>query len=175
MNIHPIFVHFPIALLTFYCLLEFLRFRKILSNKIFFYIKLFLLVFGTFSIFLALQTGNMAKKTISGASTHLVNVHSNFAVATAFIFCILALSYVIEWFNIDFPSQTFAIVQKFHLWKIWRVLSIIAKLIIKSKIVIFLALIGLIVITITGALGASIVYGPGFDPIIMFIYKLFVI
>lgn len=35
------------------------------------------------------------------------------------------------------------------------------------------AALGLVAITITGGLGASIVYGPDVDPVVHFIYSLF--
>ena len=36
-----------------------------------------------------------------------------------------------------------------------------------------IALVGIVVITITGALGGAIVYGPEVDPIVSVIYHLF--
>ena len=44
MNIHPIFVHFPIALLTLYSLAELIRWRRITELAYWFYVKAFAMI-----------------------------------------------------------------------------------------------------------------------------------
>ena len=46
MNLHPIFVHFPIALFTLYALLECARFKKLQEQTYYFYLKAFLVITG---------------------------------------------------------------------------------------------------------------------------------
>ncbi len=43
-----------------------------------------------------------------------------------------------------------------------------------SPLVIVLAIAGLVLMTVVGALGASLVYGPEIDPAVSFIYHLLI-
>ena len=64
MNLHPIFVHFPIALLTLYTLCELLRFKKIKDHPAWFYLKAVLIICGTLGAAAALLTGDGAKEAV---------------------------------------------------------------------------------------------------------------
>lgn len=179
MNLHPIFVHFPIALLSLYALCEFLRFEKIKQQPAWFYIKAVLVICGTVGALVAISAGDTAKEAVMkniivpqvDNPRLIINLHETWAQATAIIFILLAAAYIVAWLNkfniIDSLPGTM-------LKKIWLFGTQIQKLLIGTKFVILLALAGLIAITVTGALGGSIIYGPNADPIVKFIYKFIV-
>jgi len=168
MNIHPIFVHFPIALLTIYAIAELIRFKKILSLSYYFYIKAVLVIVGSLSSFIAMQTGEMAEHVLGERST-LVEKHSTFANISTYIFGFIALVYMLHWFKLSQDGK------KMELSKIpskqIRIFIIVEK-VYQSILIPILALIGLATITTTGALGGAIVYGQNIDPVVNFIYNL---
>ncbi len=166
MNIHPIFVHFPIGLLTIYALLELIQWKKLTTHRSWFDIKAALVVIGTILGLATLQTGEMAEEAIGQSSLHdLIEMHSLFANVTMWIFGLIAASYIV----IFLTRTQLNLVQKN--W--WRALVRLFEFIQRSYVLVPLAFIGLITLTITGALGGSIVYGPDVDPVVNFIYHLF--
>jgi uncharacterized membrane protein len=178
MNLHPIFVHFPIALLTVYALMELVRFKKLMEKSFWFYAKALFLIFGTGGAFVALFSGDMAESAVrSGTFTvaisnfrQVVSMHENFADATVFIFGLLAVCYIILWINRENWLAGFFL--KPSVQKFWALLNKLARFFVETKFVILLALAGLICVTITGGLGGTMVYGPAADPMFGFIYKL---
>jgi uncharacterized membrane protein len=175
-GLHPILVHFPIALLSLYAILECLRFKKLLAWQPFFYIKAFLVIVGGLAGIAAYSTGpeGMAVNGWSGYASmvgsngrpfvdQIVNMHSNFASLTLGIFSVIAVSYLVVWIQKIRPIQHSA----------WSVILKIANFIQKPAVIILLALLGLLAVTITGALGGSIVYGPNVDPVVSYAYHLF--
>lgn len=146
MDLHPIIVHFPVALLTLYAVFELVRFRKVLEKPYWFYIKAALVVFGALGAAAAYLTG----PDVHGSA--LVSMHSNFATITLIIFTILGLNYLNEWLKRE---------GKKHFSKS-----------LPSWLIVLLALAGLAAVTITGGLGGAIAYGTGFDPFMAPIFKL---
>lgn len=170
MDIHPIFVHFPIALLTIYAIAELIRFRKLINTIYWFYVKAILVIVGTLSAFLALNTGEGAEDSVSRSLRPLVEMHSSFASVSTWIFGIIAIIYLISWINKSEFNQR---IQVSSIGNQWNKVVVIVNRILNSSFIILLALIGLVLITITGGLGGAIVYGPDIDPIVNFIYHLF--
>ena len=174
-SLHPILVHFPIALLVIYAILECVRFKKITEWHSFFFIKAFLAIFGFLAAIAAFSTGPEGS-AIHGWSGYtgmtgsngrpilrqIVDMHSNFATLTVIIFGIIAASYLVVWIQREYPIN--------H--KIWNYVLQIARFIQKPTVIIILAIIGLVAVTIAGSLGGSIVYGPDVDPVVSFIYHL---
>ena len=169
MNIHPILVHFPIAMLTIYAIAELIRVKKITDLPYYFYIKASILFIGVLGAFASLSSGEAAEHSVSRSLNNLVEVHSAFANASTWIFGIIAIIYLIIWISKSSFNQKL-LESKFA--SIWSIKVNIANKILDSYFMILVAFIGLISITITGALGGAIVYGPDIDPIVNFIYNL---
>lgn len=161
MNIHPLVVHFPIALLTIYALFELLRFKRITQERSWIYIKAAFLILGTLSAFAAIGTGDFGKELYRSAANSIA-VHESAAQATTFVFSLLSLYYLIDLFAeylSGYPRIQTALLRFARLFT--------------SPIIVILALIGLVGIFITGALGGSIVYGTAHDPFLLFVHNLF--
>ena len=168
MNLHPILVHFPIALFTLYALLECARFKKLQEQAYYFYLKAFLVITGSLASSAAYITGDMQKDQLpaDAAIRPIVEFHSTWALATITIFAVIALAYLIAWLN---RQNVFTSIQN----QTFRRITSAAHAFTQGWIIVPLALAGLISVTITGALGGSIVYGPNIDPVASFIYRLF--
>jgi|ERR1035437_1356009 uncharacterized membrane protein len=164
-NLHPILVHFPIALLSVYAVLECLRFKKLNASPAWFPIKAFLAIVGTLTSCAAFATGpggNMAKAWagfVKGQIRPLIEMHSTFAGITVFLFSILSLSYIIILLGKKYKLPDFVL-------KIGTYIQ-------KPYMLVLLAVLGLIAVIVTGSLGGAIVYGPDIDPAVSVIYHLF--
>jgi hypothetical protein len=172
MNFHPIIVHFPVALLSVYSVLELVRFKKVLEQTYWFYIKALFVIFGSLGTVAALLTGDIAAEAIRHDATlrPVVSMHENFADITTIIFGVLAVCYLISWVQ----RSGILHFEVGSVWeKLWNLLLKIKHLVIETPLVIPLALAGLISVTITGSLGGFMVYGENLDPMIKFVYHLF--
>lgn len=174
MNIHPIFVHFPIALLTIYAILELLRFKKIKNQTYWFYVKAVFVIFGSLGTFVALATGDSAAYNVLSydkTMRPLISTHETFADLTTIIFALIAAGYLISWCNKENFGRFF--IGKKFIEKFWLVTLRLSYFFVETRFVILLALVGLFAVTITGGLGGVIVYGSNADPFFGVIYKLF--
>jgi len=147
MDLHPIFVHFPIALLTVYGVLELIRFRKVCEKPYWFYVKAVLAIFGSLGAIAAFATG---PDEIAHASK-LGEMHANFALATLILSGIIALHYLLRWlrhagYHHGIPA-------------------------IPNWLLVLLALVLLASVTITGGLGGALVYGTHFDPLMKPVFQ----
>ena len=86
-NIHPIFVHFPIALFTIYALFEIIRIKRFETTDTITYIKSAFLIIGSISSMLAVPTGELVGETMEdGPLGRLLETHAFFAVGSSYIF-----------------------------------------------------------------------------------------
>lgn len=163
MNIHPIFVHFPIAFFTLYAIAELIRFKVFTKQSYWFYIKAFLVTIGVFfALFLTIPTGKIAAGIVTnGNPDKLINTHALFAITTTIIFTIAAFGYGLEWLKRTNKTLP-AFLLKLQVF------------ITETPAIIVIAFVGLICVSITGALGGSIVYGPESEPFSSFVYHLLV-
>ena len=163
-------VHFPIALLVIYSLIEIISWKKIRENSTWFYIRFSFLIFGVLFAFATLQTGNAAEENFKNASLiHLVSVHSWWAITTTSLFLVILIIYLLELFSND------ALIEKRIFPRFVRKsLRKISKFIFRPVLLKILALAGILMMIITGSLGGAIVYGPDTDSLVKWIYHFFV-
>lgn len=157
MNIHPIIVHFPIALLTIYTLLELFAIKKFSTQPWYRGLKLGALYIGTIGALAGLLSGEAAEELRRHSA--LIEVHSSWATFATWWLVAVSILYVapsISQVNTLFPKTSSILIQ-----------------INSSAWMRLFAVIGLIAITVTGALGGAIVYGTDADPIVHFVYSLF--
>lgn len=169
-NVHPLFVHFPIAFLCLYSVLELLRFHGLQRQSWWFPLKAVLLIVGSISAFVALQTGELAEEAFE--STDLMNVvelHSLFATTSTWIYVALTALYAVRW--LDLSGSGTRLPQKFL--RFWNALVRLEQQLFRAPILIVLAILGITGMTFTGALGAVLVYGPEIDPAVSVLYRLF--
>ncbi|MFA6414959.1 MAG: DUF2231 domain-containing protein [Candidatus Paceibacterota bacterium] len=175
MNIHPLFVHFPIGLLVVYSVLEIGAYLSptLRRQSWLFSVKAFLLFAGALAAFAALITGGMAEELVEGSGrAYILEVHSPVAGATTLLYLVLAAAYIVRIFDEKGWSARIVGSNSF-LIRVLNVKRYLAHLVLDTRVLPVLALLALVGMTVTGALGAAIVYGPGADPFVSFIYHLF--
>lgn len=166
-NIHPIFVHFPMALLTLYALFECARLVKYFDTDRWLTVRTVLITIGAAAAIVTDQTGDFATSSISRDDALLrkiLDTHETFAAITITLACIAALPYLLVWLKREIP----AIMERFS------PLPEIAERLIIKPIAIPFSLLVLAAITITGALGGMMVYGITVDPVVTLVYTILI-
>lgn len=176
MNIHPLLVHFPIGLLVVYSVLEIDAYLwpTLRRQSWLFGVKTFLLFTGVFSAFAALVSGGVAEELLGegDSRSYIIQVHDLFANATTILYLVLAAAYLVRIFEMNGWGDRIVGTNSFlnSMWnfkkRFWHIIS-------DTWLLPALALLALIGMFITGALGAAIVYGPNADPFVTFVYRLF--
>lgn len=176
MNIHPLFVHFPIGLLVVYSVLEIggYFFPRLRRQSWFFSVNAFLLFSGVLAAFVALVSGGVAEDIIrdTNPNAFILEAHSPIAGVTTFLYLVLAAAYLVRIFDRNGWGARIAGMNRFFAWS-WNIKRSFWSFFLDSWLVPLVALLALIGMTVTGALGAAIVYGPNADPFVSFIYHLF--
>jgi uncharacterized membrane protein len=153
MNIHPFIIHFPVAFLTLYALLELFRFRVVVEKTWYQPFKIGLLYAGAVGVVLAFVTGGIAEGIVLD-TTHvpkeLVERHELFVSLGGWLFIALAALHI-------GASKGKALALR----------------LLKTPLVPIVALIALLSMSIGGALGAAIVHGPEADLMVKGIFKTF--
>jgi hypothetical protein len=161
MDFHPFLVHFPIALLVVYSILEtFLVGRK--NPDFWNSFKDWILFFGLVGAFLSLLTGSIAEENLL-VENDIVGAHEFFAQLTTAIFSFLLVVRV----SLRLFSKKPELLEN-GLGFMKQPLLLANNRFVLSG----LALLGLISLSFTGALGAALVYGPKGDFIINFVIKI---
>ncbi|MBX4195592.1 hypothetical protein KW796_01385 [Candidatus Parcubacteria bacterium] len=149
MNLHPIVIHFPIALLTLYSIFELIRFQKVIEKPYVFYIKAFLVTFGALGALAGVITGAITSGWAIGGP-RIFALHQIFGLSTLILSIGIAKGYLFHWQRPNWYSE--------H--------------VLRPRVLVPLALLLLIAITITGGLGAAMTRGTHFDPFMAPIFKL---
>ena len=169
MNIHPIIVHFPIALLALYAIFECFRFRKLIESQEWFYVKATFLFLGGLGALAAAMTGDFGKHLYPAAYA-IIRVHENFADLTIAIFGILAVIYMAKFIDGLWGNY----LRDSRCRSIWSLVMKIDEKLFTVPVLVPLAIVGFLALAITGALGGSIVYGAANDPFMQIVNQLFV-
>lgn len=174
MNIHPAFVHFPVAFLFMYSVLELAGLTPAKKLKHLVVIKNGCLLIGTTMALITLPTGEAAEQAIEATSPairSLVETHSLWATGTTWFFVgIFVVQAITEFENSLYAQQPRWQKLATFLKKLKPVTSFLTKPAIAS----LLALLGLTGMVVAAALGGAIVYGPDVDPTVKFIYGIVV-
>lgn len=139
MNIHPAFVHFPIALLCVYAVIELVPLARFFPSIQWDSIRKFTLYVGSLFAVVTAITGLMAEELMG--ESNRVEAHETSAIITIVVFGALCL--ITYFWNGESNL-------KYWLTKI-------------------LALLGFVMLFVVGALGANLVYGSDVDPIVRFV------
>ena len=169
MDLHPIFVHFPVALITLFAVLEILPLEKKFGMPYVFTKFAFLLLGVLMSIPAYITGGIVGEAMERGPLRDVVELHSTFATATIVVAAVLFVLYLIRFGLLYSETMIGRSVVKILPQKL---LYALRPLVVRGVVVI-LSLVLLLLITGTGALGGSMVYGANIDPIATFLYKLF--
>ena len=164
-NIHPILVHFPIAMLFAYSAIKLLPLKRWVPLVGWRDIEIGLLVIGLLGAAAALASGDTAE-SLAHANRMLVESHSTFAgIATAIYGALLAgeVAAIIL-------AQGYAYSAR---WQWVRSVLAFAERVLRGRVVSSaLAMLGLIAISVTGLLGGVIVYGVAADPFAPIVLRL---
>lgn len=164
MDLHPLVVHFPIALLTLYSFLEVIKpWTKAPHWK---NIRLFLIITGAIGAYLGLMTGEVAEDLYTNPGMRdVLDAHEAAGSAAAWVYIVLAVGYFFDWLRTSrLSSKVPTAVRK------W--IDIAVKLIVKSPLAPLLAIAGFLILSLAGALGAILVHGPDIDFITKIVYNV---
>ena len=164
MNIHPLVVHFPIALLFLYSVIQLLPLRTWFPRVEWKQIERVLLVVGFFGALVALATGDTAEH-IFHPNRQLVEMHSTFAGLATVLYGALLSGEILTIIN---PK----ILPKISYTWIRNILISLEKLLCNKTFSKTISLVALIAISTTGLLGGVMVYGATADPVAGIVLKM---
>jgi uncharacterized membrane protein len=162
-DLHPIFVHFPIAFFLLYSLLRLIPWPKKLLTVEWQIPRIVILTAGLLGAGLANATGDVAKH-LNRPNNQLVEMHETFAGFSVTIYVILLIAELIvfikpEWLEISYIKTI-------------KPLFVFLKKITGNWLFYLLSIVGALAITMTGLLGGVMVYGVKADPLAAPILKL---
>lgn len=164
-NIHPIIVHFPVALLFSYSVLRILPLRRWFPRVAWMHVETIFLVLGFAGALAANVSGEVAEH-LARPNHRLVETHAAFAMASTWIYGIL-LAGVLARIMLPVVTQMQRIPSL-----VVSLVRLVDRLVNMKAIAILLVIAGLISISITGLLGGAMVYGVTADPLAPAVLKL---
>ena len=164
-NLHPIFVHFPVALLFLYSLVKIVPIKKWLPSVSWGSIERFLLFFGVLGAFAALSTGELAEEFVK-ANHKLVETHAFFGTFSTWVYGALLIGELAAYVNKMYAAR----LQSME--RIGAFSRFLERILCNRSFAIFLSFVGLVAISITGMLGGVIAYGLTADPFAPFLLKI---
>ncbi len=163
-NIHPILVHFPVALLFIYSIIKLLPFKKWFPKVSWKHIELALLIPGLIGAFASNMTGEVAEN-IARPNHKLLETHAFMAMTATWMYGLLLAGELLPWINTN-------LIPKLKSAPILSLFTFIRNILVHPFITGLLALLGLIAISLTGLLGGVMVYGITADPIAGIVLKI---
>ncbi len=163
-SIHPILVHFPIALLVLYSGIKILPLKRWFPLVAWTHIERALLLVGVLGAFVSLSSGESAEE-LTTASRQLVETHAFFASAATWLYGILLAGEVLTLLN---PW----LLPRLNIQSVSRLFTWFQRVITRPFLSKWIAFFALIAIALTGLLGGVMVYGVTADPIAPFVLKL---
>ena len=162
-NLHPIFVHFPIALLFLYSIIKILPFKKWFPSVAWRDIERVLLFVGILGACAALLTGDTAEHLVH-PNRQLVDAHSTFAEVATWLYAALLVGEISAIIN---AKQYIKNSQS-----ISSVLRFVERVFCNPLLSGIIAFIALVAISLAGLLGGVMAYGLTADPFAPIILKL---
>jgi uncharacterized membrane protein len=156
-NLHPVFVHFPIALLLLYSFIKVVPFKKWFPSISWRQIEQVLLTAGIFGAFAALATGETAEHLVK-PNHDLVEMHARFALWATLTYGVLFLGELSSILNINF-------IPKLNINFLTKISNKLEKIFTNDTFSKVLAVYGFFDISVTGILGGVMVYGLSADPL----------
>lgn len=163
-NIHPLFVHFPIAFLLLYSLLVILPFERWFPKVSWRPLRFVILLAGVLGAFAASTTGEIAEH-LARPEHRLVETHSFFAAFATWVYGLVLAGEVV--YIINRYLGRFIKIRA-----VAQLLAFIERVLCNRIFVVILALVGIFAISITGLLGGVMVYGVSADPLAPFVLKM---
>ncbi len=164
-NIHPLFVHVPIALLCIYSILVIFPFKKWFPRIAWKDIERTFLSIGIVGAFFALGTGETAEH-LTRPSHQIVEAHSMFAAIATWLYGALLLGEVCAVIN-KYPAVLLGRIPVLQ-----KVLVFIEQHLTHSFFASLVAFIALIAMGVTGLLGGVMVHGVSADPLAPYILRI---
>jgi uncharacterized membrane protein len=164
-DIHPIFVHFPIALLMIYSIIKVLPLKTWFPSVAWRDIETSLLVLGTLGAFAALATGENAEH-ITRPNRQLVEAHSTFAAISTWLYVALIAGEIVEF--VTGNRSPFKRIQP----GIHKAFFFARGILMNGTFSKIIAVLGLVAISLTGLLGGVMVYGTTADPLAKIVLSL---
>ena len=163
-NLHPIFVHFPIAFLFLYSLIKLIPLTKLIPSVSWRDIERILLVCGVVGLFFATSTGEMPDSVIK-VDYSVKEAHEFAANLTGWMYGLLLAGEVIAFLNKG-------LIQKIRIVEIEKLFTFLEKVFFNKFISSTLVILGFLALFVTGLLGGAMVYGESADPLVPIVFKL---
>jgi len=157
MDLHPLVVHFPIALLVLWSVVEIIRPARWFSHVSWGSASAIMLIAGFVGAFAALTTGDIAGEEMGG---DVVCAHETFAQLATFLYGLFVVDVMIP-LVLLVSGRVFSSSIANGVTRAARMYERVFQM---RGVRVLLALVALIAITITGILGGILVYGVEIDP-----------
>lgn len=162
-NIHPIFVHFPIAFLFLYSFLVLIPVEKLFPKISWKQFRIVLGIVGLLGALISSGTGEIAEE-LTNPNHDISEMHKWFAGAATFVYGLLLLTDLWHWLEI--------VITKLHISVFSKIITYLRPILTSKFFVFLIAITGLLFMSITGMLGGIMVYGTSADPLAPFLLKL---
>lgn len=163
-NLHPIFVHFPIALLFAFSVIKIIPFERWFPKVYWRHIEVWLLTFGVLGAFAALATGETAER-LTHPNRAIVNMHANFATLSTWIYALLLIGEILFFITPE-------ILPKLNMPQVTRFFVLVQNVLTHGIFSKILAFIAFIAIFVAGLLGGVMVYGTSADPFAKIVLRI---